>query len=94
MKINMDWYNLYLRSYNIEVDAVNSTTVQFVMTSPGDGPNLTAFAKDVSVLNAIRSNTDPTVKDQWEQLLTTVALTAGRDAPDVIDSMIQMGKDD
>ena len=93
MKMNMDWYNLYLKSYNIEVDATNHTTIQFTMTSVFDEPKLTEFAKDVSVLNAIRANNDPTVKDQWEQLLTTIALTAGRDSPSVIDSMIK-GKDD
>lgn len=95
MKMNLEWYNLFLKGYNIEVDANNLTTVTFTMSSPivpvGEGPKLEELSRDISVINAIRLNNDPTVKDQWELLLTTVALTNGRNVPDVIDSMAKPG---
>ncbi len=94
MKMNIDFYGLYLTSYNIEVNTNDMTEVTFTMRSVNatTEPQLEALTKDMSVLNAIRSNNDPAVKDQWEQLLTTVALTNGRNVPEVLDSMAKGGK--
>jgi len=89
MKINMDWYGLNLRAYNISVDDIGKTHVTFEMVTPSTGqdPLLEVLSRDISLLNAIRAHADPSVKDQFEALLTTIALTNDRNVPEVKDSM-------
>ena len=91
MKMNLDYYGLYLKSYNIAVDASEVTTVNFEMMTPltsiGQEPDLEAFSRDITLMNTIRMNPDLAVQDQWEKLLTTIALTAGRSGPNVLNSM-------
>jgi len=89
MKINMDWYGLHLRAYNISVDDVGKTHVTFEMATPSSAgePLLNELSRDISLLNAIRMHADPSVKDQFEALLTTIALTNDRNVPEVKDSM-------
>jgi len=85
----MDWYGLVLKSYNIEVNDLGYTEVIFKMKTPAAStePQLDLLSRDISLLNAIRANADPAVKDQFEQLLTTIALTNSRNVPEVRDSM-------
>jgi len=92
----MDWYGLYLKSYNIEVDDVGLTEVTFKMKTPSSAnePLLEELSRDISLLNAIRANADPSVKDQFELLLTTIALTNSRNVPEVKDSMARSARVD
>lgn len=94
MKINMDWYGLYLRAYNINVTDLGKTEVTFEMITPAatTEPQLDKLARDISLLNAIRAHGDPTVKDQFEALLTTIALTNDRNVPEVKDSMAKTAR--
>jgi len=94
MKINMDWYGLNLRAYNISVDDVGKTHVTFEMVTPSSGqdPQLDFLSRDISLLNAIRMHSDPSVKDQFEALLTTIALTNDRNVPEVKDSMAKTAR--
>ena len=85
----MEFYGLFLKSYNIGVVEAGLTDVTFEMQSLTalTEPQLETLSRDISLLNAIRSNNDPAVKDQFEQLLTTIALTNHRNVPEVRDSM-------
>ena len=91
----MEYYGLYLKQYNISVNDLNQTEVTFNMrtATAGNEPMLAELSRDISLLNAIRAHSDPSVKDQFEALLTTIALTSGRDVPEVRDSMAAVEAD-
>ena len=50
------------------------------------GPRVEQLASDMTVMNKVRMSHDPAVTEAYEQLLTVMALTSGRNPLDVKDS--------
>jgi hypothetical protein len=82
-----------LKYYGIFFAEVTTVTDEFLpVTSPlrhkiilrnyqSAEPKVEQLASDMAVMNAVRSTSDPAVTAAFEQLLTVMALTKGRVAP-------------
>ena len=78
--INLSNYGLYLNSLNIKVDNMSTdVTMEFSVPNTGlEGSDTQAqlekFFTDLKVINSVRNNPIPAVRDQWEALLILLAL--------------------
>ena len=76
IELNADNYGLYLVTYNFQYAAdpapIGKLTLEF--SCPGES-NIEQFVEDINIMNKIRGSYDPTVKDQFEKLLTVLALS-------------------
>lgn len=82
MKTDTSYYGIYMQGYNLNVDATMPATVtlKFASVAVGHDPmdSMDKFMRDITLMNSIRMSTDPAVKDEFEKLLTIMALTNGR----------------
>jgi len=48
--------------------------------------------RDMAIMNEVRSSSDPAVREAYEQLLTVMALTKGREVPDYGEDELKLAK--
>ena len=83
---DLTYYGLFLAGINTEQyenqpPTVNPTVTLTIKSTAGVGEtHPKQFISDAEVMNKIRLSRDPAVKEAYEQLLTVMALTAGRTA--------------
>ena len=59
-----------------------STTITIQSMQNAGTTKLEQFASDITVMNSVRSSDDPAVLEAYQQLLTVMALTKGRNFHD------------
>ncbi len=84
--IDLTFYKMNLHAYTYAVDSSAFSTIDLKLQSDrvGTKPDLEGLMRDVTLMNTIRSSTDPAVEAAFEQLLTTMALTNGRSVANIV----------
>ena len=88
MNPDLSYYGLYLAGVNTEqyenqppsISPEVTLTIKSAASVSESFP--TQFMSDAEIMNRVRGSNDPAVKEAYEQLLTVMALTSGRDMPD------------
>jgi len=86
--------------YGFYVNSIETTRDEFMVPTQADAYTVTLksmaatiemninpekLVKDMQIMNEIRTSSDPAVRDAYEQILTVMALTKGRQVPDYGD---------
>jgi len=85
MTPDLTYYNLFLSNiltsqFDGQPASVHPEVTLTIKSSAAGESHSQQFIKDAEIMNKIRSSADPAVMEAYEQLLTVMALTNGRDA--------------
>jgi len=76
LRINTSYYGINVYGFQVKENDPGNTEFKLDAASiVGAEVKLSELATDVELMNSIRSSTEPAVKDLFNKLLTTMALT-------------------
>lgn len=79
--VNLQGYGLSLTNFGVSVDIAGNTEIQLNFTAPfmesdeEKQANIERFLLDIRFINSLRTNCNPAVQKQYEELLLLMSLT-------------------